>query len=234
MRELIIGSDGYIGAALAKRLPQAILTSRRTSYLNGPHPFDMLAPGPLPDADIVYICAGVNGTLTCARDPQGSWLTNVDGTMHVAERYRGKAFVVWISSTTVEWLQDHYGQQKRAAEIMLRTMPHVGIVRAGRVVADNVDDLCQTMIRIGRAERKTLVRWGEDEKPYDHNAAAVQPVGPTYENYSGYVPVDLPTFYPNSSGGMRIHRVDSPLSRLQSGLAPIPRPAHYGNREAGL
>lgn len=169
MTELIIGMDGFIGRNLCRHLPDALVTTRRHNRLEHAQFFDMARPGPLPEADIVYLCAGVNGNLTCScEDPRASWKVNVDGTIHVAERYANKAFVVWISSTTVMWLGEHYGQQKRIAECHLRMLPHVGIVRAGRVLKTNVDDLCSTMIEIGRYRRRGVVLWNEDEKPYAH------------------------------------------------------------------
>jgi len=168
MRELIIGQDGFIGRNLCRHLPEAMCTTRRNAAMERAHYFDLAKCGPLPDAEIVYLCAGINGTLTCASDPQRSYRVNVDGTIYVAEHYRDKAFVVWISSTTVEWLTEHYGRQKRVAESHLRTLPHVGMVRAGRVLQSNVDDLCKIMISVGRNRRRGIVIWGEDEQPYRH------------------------------------------------------------------
>jgi nucleoside-diphosphate-sugar epimerase len=168
--ELIIGATGFIGSSLAAHLPDAILSSRGEKPEPHWHTFDLVNPGKdeLPsDVDIVYLCAGINGTLTCARDPQISYRTNVDGTIYIAEYYSYRAFVVWVSSTTVEWLTEHYGRQKRIAENHLRMLPHVGIVRAGRVLRDNVDDLCRVLIDIGRNRRRGIVIWGEDERPYE-------------------------------------------------------------------
>lgn len=167
--ELIIGMDGFIGRNLCQHLSEAGRTTRRNAVLETAHYFDLVRQGPLPNADVVYLCAGINGTLTCAQNPQHSWRVNVDGTIYVAEHYRSiGGFVVWISSTTVEWLDEHYGRQKRAAEAHLRTMPNVGMVRAGRVLQSNVNDLCRLMISIGRERRRCIVLWGEDEKPYQH------------------------------------------------------------------
>ena len=168
MRELIVGQDGFIGRNLCRHLPDAVTTTRRNAAMETSFYFDLAKRGPLPDADIVYICAGINGTLTCANDPQRSYRVNVDGTIYVAEHYRDKAFVVWISSTTVEWLTEHYGRQKRTAENHLRTLPQVGMVRAGRVLQSNVDDLCELMISIGRNRRREIVLWNAEEKPYQH------------------------------------------------------------------
>ncbi len=169
--ELIIGMDGFCGRHLCERLPDAIRTTRRNAGLDAPntHYFDLLDQGPLPDADIVYICAGMNGTLTALNAPQICYRGNVDGTVYIAERYRDTgAFVVWIGSTTAEWQLEFYGRSKRYAEIILRTMPHVGIVRAGRVQHTNVDSLCSLMIDVGRNRRRGVFLWNKDEQPYLH------------------------------------------------------------------
>lgn len=167
MRELIIGGEGRIGSALRRHLPDAAWTTRGLPLDKAAYYFDLLEYGELLDTDIVYVCAGVNGALTVAQNPQMAYRTNVDGTVYIAERYRDTgAFVVWISSTTVEWQNEGYGNQKRITEGLLRTMPHVGIVRAGRVLAENVDDLCRLMIRIGRERDRRLTLFAEDERPY--------------------------------------------------------------------
>ena len=174
MKHAVIGADGFIGANLARRLPGAILTTRRGAYLDGRWSLDLADPGQLPDVRTVYLCAGVNGALTCARDPQGSWRVNVDGTIRVAEAYRDRAFVVWLSSTTVEWGADHYARQKRTAETVLRAMPHVGIIRAGRVTQANVGALCDEMIRVAEARLAGVTPWNIDEQPYDQGLHVVQ------------------------------------------------------------
>lgn len=169
MRELIIGSEGFIGRALARHLPDAQLCHRNKNPLAEGHYLDLLNPDNPPDADIVYICAGVNGMVACSKNPQVSWRINVDGTIKLAEHYR-KAHVVWISSTTVEWSSDAYGTQKRIAETVLRSMSHVACIRAGRVVQGNVDNLCQTMIKAGKHRLSGVILWGEEEPQYDHGA----------------------------------------------------------------
>lgn len=166
--ELIIGMDGFIGRNLCRHIPDAIKTTRRNAALETAHYFDLAKPSKLPAADIVYICAGVNGTLTCAQDPQRSYRVNVDGSIYVAEHYKNSAFVVFISSTTVEWLGEQYGRQKRIAETYLRALPHVGIVRAGRVLQSNVDNLCELMIEMGRDRKRGPTLWNPDERPYAH------------------------------------------------------------------
>ncbi len=167
--ELIVGADGFIGKNLCRHLPNAARTSRRGAS-DTCIDFNMLEPAlsDLPNADVVYLCAGVNGTLTCAREPQLSWRVNVDGTIWVADHIQPTSFLVWLSSTTVEWLDEDYGKQKRVAESYLRALPNVGVVRAGRVLQSNVDDLCKLMINIGRERKRGVQLWNQNEKPYHH------------------------------------------------------------------
>ena len=169
MPELIIGMDGFIGRHLCERLPDAIFTTRRRQvYPPKVVYFNLLKPDILPKASVVYLCAGINGNLTCSLDPRTSYKTNVDGTIWVADRCREMgATLVWLSSTTVMWLNEHYGQQKRLAETYLRAMPNVAIVRAGRVLKDNVADLCELLVTMG-GRPGDLITWNEDERPYEH------------------------------------------------------------------
>jgi len=160
MVELIIEQDGFIGGHLCTHLPNALRTTRRRWEGNALF-YDMLQKGPLPCADVVYICAGVNGNLPCAREPSISWRTNVDGTIHIADHFKD-AFVVWISSAAVEWSAEIYGSQKRIVETYLRALPNVAIVRAGRVLRSNVDILCAKMIALGRAKQRGVFPCLED------------------------------------------------------------------------
>lgn len=165
--ELVIGADGFVGQRL-QQMSGADGTSRRNPlFLPNSYYLDLLdfKTGDLPLTEVVYLCAGVNGSLTCARNVQEAYRINVDATIKIAEHYKYSAFVVWISSTTVEWGLDHYATQKRTAETALRGLG-VGIVRAGRVTRDNVDDLCNLMMKVGRAKKSGLYLWGVDEKPY--------------------------------------------------------------------
>lgn len=162
--ELVIGAEGYIGSRLLSLLgPYALGTTRRS------HPYfsylDMEKIGSLPLADIVYICAGVNGAMPCEGNSR-AYRINVDATIRLAQHYAKSGFVVWISSTTVEWSNSAYARMKQVTEGILRVMPNVGVVRAGRVVNSNIDDLCKTMIEVGRSRIEGVTLWGE-EVPYD-------------------------------------------------------------------
>jgi dTDP-4-dehydrorhamnose reductase len=164
LTELVIGGEGYIGSRLLKMIPGASATTRRShlwmSFM------DLANVGSFPLADIVYICAGVNGAMACEGNSK-AYRVNVDGTVKLAQHYSKTGFVVWISSTTVEWSNSAYARMKQVTEGILRVMPNVGIVRAGRVVNSNVEDLCKTLIDVGRGKITGVTLWGEDEKPYD-------------------------------------------------------------------
>lgn len=168
MRQLVVGADGFIGRRLLG-ITGAEGTSRGNPIYHHHHVLDLkdFDTEKLPQADVVYICAGVNGAKNCEGN-QDAHRINVDGTIRLAKHYVGQgAFVVWISSTTVEWSNSAYARQKAMTETVLLTMPRVAIVRAGRVLHSNVDELCSTMIRAAKQRSEGVTLWGADEKPYD-------------------------------------------------------------------
>lgn len=164
----MVGADGFIGKRLLE-LTGGEGTSRGNPIYHHHHVLDLkeFNSDTLPDADVVYICAGVNGAKNCEGN-QEAHRTNVDGTIKLAKHYVGHgAFVVWVSSTTVEWANTSYARQKAMTETVLFNVPNVGIVRAGRVLHSNVDDLCNVLMKVGRDGIEGLTLWGTDEKPYD-------------------------------------------------------------------
>lgn len=162
-RELVIGADSFIGRRL-KQLTGAEGTSRRG---NSEHHLDchFMDVRYLPSADIVYLCAAANGQKICEGNAL-AYRVNVDATIRLAKHYQGKAFFVWISSSTVEWANSAYARHKALTETALRMMPGVGIVRAGRVLKSNVDDLCRTLMEVGRNRIEDVTIWGSEE-PYE-------------------------------------------------------------------
>lgn len=166
MREAVIGADGFIGGHLARLLPEAVHTTRRPMVdVDGRWPFDLLQFGPLPDADVVYVCIGVNGQMRCEGNPQAHHV-NVDSTIRLLRHYIAqRAFPVWISSRSLEWCGSTYSRQKALVEAAMVLQP-LAIVRAGRVTPQNVPDLCETLVRIGRAKVQGLSIWGTDEISY--------------------------------------------------------------------
>lgn len=174
MRELIFGADGFIGSHLVRLLPTALQTTRKRSEwgaYSGPGDsclrvtVDVLQAQSLPAADVVYLCFGVNGQKNCEGNPE-SHHVNVDATVRLAKHYvAAGAFPVWISSRSLEWCYSAYSRQKAMAEAILTTMP-VGIVRAGRVTPANVEDLCATLVSVGRSKQPGLTVWGTDDISY--------------------------------------------------------------------
>ncbi|MDZ4253979.1 MAG: hypothetical protein U1A72_15525 [Sulfuritalea sp.] len=165
MTHLVIGARGFIGSALMRRLGAAACgTSRRDGESD--YVFDLLNFQDVPEADTVYICAGANGAKACEGN-QDAFLVNVDAPVKISHIVTGRGgFVVYISSMSVEWLSAAYQRQKLTAETVLRVMPGVGVVRAGRVLKTNIDDLCDTMIRVGRDRVCGVTRWGNDDIAY--------------------------------------------------------------------
>ena len=104
----------------------------------------------LPDnIKTVYICAGISGLEKCRKDPTGSSLVNVEGTLRLAEVMINKgAFVVFLSSSQVfdgtiakapaphlQNPKNEYGRQKAAVEKYLSQWPkQAAIVRLTKVV----------------------------------------------------------------------------------------------------
>jgi nucleoside-diphosphate-sugar epimerase len=166
MTDLVIGARGFIGSALLRRLgPAACGTSRREGEAD--YVFDLLNFSEVPPADVVYICAGANGAKACEGSQQ-AFLVNVDAPVRIAELVAARGgFSVYISSMSVEWLSTAYQRQKLAAEMMLRSMPAVGILRAGRVLASNINSLCDAMADVGHRRVRGVTRWGNDDIAYD-------------------------------------------------------------------
>lgn len=168
MKEIVIGADGYIGSRL-RELANAEGTSRKNPIYTEHHHLDLLNPGQyLPFGDIYYLCAGVNGFRACEGNPE-AWRVNVDATLWLVRSVmaiKTDAFVVWISSSTVQWSDSAYARQKAHVEAALGLSSRVGIVRAGRVINENRDDLCRTLLHVGRGRVAGLTVWGSDEPPY--------------------------------------------------------------------
>jgi hypothetical protein len=166
VRELVVGCQGYIGAKLMHLSGAEGASHGNPNY----HPYHLvdlkypLDPTP-PQTEIAYICAGINGAQKCEGNAE-AYRINVDGTVELAKHYTQQGtFVVWISSRSLEWSTSAYARQKQIAEAMLYPLG-VGIVRAGRVTADNVDDLCATLMEVGRGRIGGLTIWGTDDIAY--------------------------------------------------------------------
>lgn len=160
MKSLVIGAKGRIGSALLAGLIAAGHPAIGTSQRGHPllH-YDLLAPGPLPACEVVYLCAAV-------RRPESSipveneWRINVDGQLEVAARAMANGtFVVFLSSLAVETLRDHpYMRMKAHVEAALWNTG-AAIVRCGTVGSD-VGSLVGVLMSVGIERRAGLTRWG--------------------------------------------------------------------------
>lgn len=166
LKELIVGCQGYVGKRLLE-LTNGEGASHGNPIYHHHHLIDLRVPldHPLPDADVVYICAAINGAMKCEGNAQ-SYRVNVDGTFALANEYRKRgSFVVWVSSRSLEWSTSAYAMQKRQGEALLTPLG-VGIVRAGRVTDGNLDDLCGALMTVGRNKVSGLTVWGTDDVAY--------------------------------------------------------------------
>jgi dTDP-4-dehydrorhamnose reductase len=107
MRCLIIGVDGSFGGALRQSLlrlgHEVIATTRRRDHA-GDHLFiDLAAPlPPLPQADVVIICAAMARLEDCRRYPELAHRVNVAAPLELARAFTGAgARVMLLSSSSV-------------------------------------------------------------------------------------------------------------------------------------
>ena len=128
--------------------------------------FDMLTPdfGLLAPYDVIYLCAAHNGSKSCEGN-QDSWRVNVDSPIDIALNCKS-SFIVWFSSLSIEWLDGAYQRQKRQTEAVLRLMPNVSIIRPGRILNSNVEELVDLVLLVSRSKTKGVTRWGTDGIPH--------------------------------------------------------------------
>lgn len=171
---LVIGGDGFLGKALARRLrdggeTDVVWTTRRRDWTIAPQGsffFDLLSsdPGELPPCDIVYLVAANTKIAECERDPT-AWRVNVDAPIAIAKRFMrerlfGKSIeIVYLSSDAVETCSGTaYGRQKAAAEAYMHAIDAT-IIRPGRIPPERVDDLADIIIAAGLNRRRGVIRW---------------------------------------------------------------------------
>ncbi len=173
MKILVVGGDGLIGGAVRAQLmwqlkekdaDELIVTTRRPGRANGKNVFYLdLAKPPMElpkDVSLVFLCAGINGFRECAISL--SWRTNVDGVLEVAERLSADldAFVVYISTSAVEWSCEPYALQRQAVEQGLRAVCYRrAIIRPEKVTPENVIGFAQYVVDIGLHHHMGLHRW---------------------------------------------------------------------------
>lgn len=156
---LVVGGDGLIGRALARRLGaegRAVLATTRRRGCAGPlrphlelaqDPSDWTPPRPV---GVAFLLAAAANQLSCCADPAASRRINVDHTVVLARRLvECGAFVVFTSTNLVfDGAEPHYrtcatphptseyGRQKAEAERELLALgPDVAVVRLTKVLA---------------------------------------------------------------------------------------------------
>jgi dTDP-4-dehydrorhamnose reductase len=166
---LLVGGDSEIaGAALAhlrRRGTRAVATTRRRGHQSERVFLDLSAPlgGWEPPAGVEAACifAAVGHLVDCHRDPAGSRLINVTGTIELVERLVARGiYVLFLSTNQVfDGTRAHvpaaappcpvseYGRQKADTEIRLQAMlaagSAVGILRLAKIVSPGVPLLRQ-------------------------------------------------------------------------------------------
>lgn len=156
---LVVGGDGLIGRALARRLEgegRAVLATTRRRGCAGPRrphlelaqdPADWTPPAPV---SVAFLLAAAANQLSCCADPAASHRINVDHTVALARRLVSLgAFVVFTSTNLVFDGEEaryptcaathptsEYGRQKEEAERALLALgPRVAVVRLTKVLA---------------------------------------------------------------------------------------------------
>jgi len=155
---LVVGGDSVIGRALVNYYNRAGIpvcaTTRRNCEVGSGRIFLDLGEVPqkwaLPeDVEVAYLCAAVSRTIPCRRDPEGTWLINVERVVRLAESLlvRGGR-VVFLSTNQVFSGKtpcagvdqpprpvSEYGRQKAEAERRLLGLGSgVVVVRLSKVI----------------------------------------------------------------------------------------------------
>jgi dTDP-4-dehydrorhamnose reductase len=166
---LLVGGDSEIAVATLAHLRRqgtpAVTTTRRRGHQSERIFLDLAAPlarwEPPTGVDAACIFAAVGHLVDCHRDPVGSRLINVTGTIELVERLVARGiYVLFLSTNQVfDGTRAHvpagaplcpvseYGRQKADTEIRLQAMlaagSAVGILRLAKIVSPGVPLLRQ-------------------------------------------------------------------------------------------
>jgi dTDP-4-dehydrorhamnose reductase len=164
MRALVVGGDGLIGAAVADVMRQrgfAVVATTRRGHVGGEwHWFDLMVPRfPLPAADVAVLCAGIAGFRECEGYSK-SWRINVDGVLAAGRHLLDRGtFVVYVSSTAVEWSDCAYARQRATVEVGLQAVEDLAIVRAEKVTAGNVSTFARWVAELADRRLPGVHHW---------------------------------------------------------------------------
>lgn len=155
--DLIVGGRGLIGTELRRQIGSCCYTTRQ--HGEGEY-LDLMNPeiDHLPAAKIVYLVAGVGGYKPCEGNSD-AWRINVDAPIAIARAMAKKgAFIVFVSSESVEWGNSAYARQKAQAESYMNTID-AAILRPAKVTAANVSDFVKSAVAIAEARKPGVFRW---------------------------------------------------------------------------
>ncbi|HXZ03145.1 MAG TPA: NAD(P)-dependent oxidoreductase [Stellaceae bacterium] len=178
MTVIIVGGDSTIGSAFARTLRQrgevVVTTSRRLNDGVGSLPLDLgdsdVAAIPLPDGEVAFFCACVNGFSGCRSNPGYARRVNVDGTAMLARRLASRGTrVVLLSSTAVLDFRAPdqpstapanprtlYGQLKAEAEEIFLSLGRFGsVLRLTKVLTAEMPLFAGWISALGRGEAVT-------------------------------------------------------------------------------
>jgi dTDP-4-dehydrorhamnose reductase len=158
--ELVVGVDGMIGAALARRLQAAgrrvLGTSRRPDTSDGLFYLDLADPPATwlgPPVATAYLCAAVTRLEACRSDPVGSARVNVEGVVQLARLLANQgAYVVFLSTNHVfdgarpyrrpeepTCPLNEYGRQKAGGEEQILKLGNsTAVLRLAKVLGERV------------------------------------------------------------------------------------------------
>lgn len=114
-RILVTGHLGFIGSYLMPRLG----ANYAIDLKNGKDILDC----DLPDADIVIHLAAEPGVVDSVKDPFHNAMTNILGTIRLAERYKESKFIFASSGGTIqETIESPYGLSKKTGEEYIKLL----------------------------------------------------------------------------------------------------------------
>jgi dTDP-4-dehydrorhamnose reductase len=189
---LLVGGDSEIAVATLAHLRRqgtpAVATTRRRGHQSERERvfLDLAAPlgGWEPPAGVEAACifAAVGHLVDCHRDPVGSRLINVTGTIELVERLVARGiYVLFLSTNQVfDGTRAHvtaaaplcpvseYGRQKADTETQLQAMPAVGILRLAKIASPGMPLLQQWHAELAA---------GQSIRPFHDMVMAPTPVG---------------------------------------------------------
>lgn len=170
MISLVVGADGRLGSALMDIVPGAVGTTRRhhdpTDAKGRLSVFLDLAtwsreryPETPPPPNWAYLVAGTNGFRECEGNVD-AFRADVDGNLRIARWLLGSgAFVVFVSTNSVEWSAGGYARNRLLVEMALVMHDQAAVVRAEKFDAASVGRLARFCRAVGEGSLGGVHHW---------------------------------------------------------------------------